>query len=194
MTVSEVSGFSSLQAPAKASAIGLYARPSVDFAAKLDATIELLRAAAQDHRGTIVQATSLGAEDMVVTDLIARLHLGIAIGTLETGKLLRELKLDKPGRAFYALRHTFRTVADATLDFPAVRWVMGHADDSIDDVYREMIDDARLVAVAQSVRGWLFGQPTDGGQAKPEEQPLPITKRPRAKADGEQPRLRLFAG
>ena len=85
--VTEISGFSSLQAPAKASAIGLYARPSADFAAKLDATIELLRAAAQDHRGTIVQATSLGAEDMVVTDLIARLHLGIAIGTLETGKL-----------------------------------------------------------------------------------------------------------
>ena len=85
--ISEISAFSPLQAPAKASAIGLYARPSADFAAKLDATIELLRAAAQDHRGSIVQATSLGAEDMVVTDLIASLHLGIAIGTLETGKL-----------------------------------------------------------------------------------------------------------
>ncbi len=85
--VSTLPGVSSLQAPAKASAIGLYARPSADFTAKLDATIELLRAAAQDHRGGIVQATSLGAEDMVVTDLIARLHLDIAIGTLETGKL-----------------------------------------------------------------------------------------------------------
>lgn len=87
MSADQTSNFSSLQAPAKASAIALYARASADFAAKLDATIELLRAAAQDHRGTIVQATSLGAEDMVVTDLIARLHLGIAIGTLETGKL-----------------------------------------------------------------------------------------------------------
>ena len=87
MSASEISNFSSLQAPATASAIALYARPSADFAAKLDATIELLRAAAQDHRGSIVQATSLGAEDMVVTDLIARLGLGIAIGTLETGKL-----------------------------------------------------------------------------------------------------------
>jgi phosphoadenosine phosphosulfate reductase len=87
MSISETSSFSPLQAPPKASAIALYARPGADFAAKLDATIELLRAAAQDHRGTIVQATSLGAEDMVVTDLIARLHLGIAIGTLETGKL-----------------------------------------------------------------------------------------------------------
>ena len=85
--ISDVSSFSALQGPATASAIALYARPGVDFAAKLDATIELLRAAAQDHRGAIVQATSLGAEDMVVTDLIARLGLGIAIGTLETGKL-----------------------------------------------------------------------------------------------------------
>ena len=34
--VSELASFSSLQAPAKASAIELYARPSKDFAAKLD--------------------------------------------------------------------------------------------------------------------------------------------------------------
>jgi len=85
--VSELPGFSSLQARARASAIELYARPSADFAAKLDATIDLLRHAAQDHGGRIVLATSLGAEDMVVTDLIARLNLPIAIGTLETGKL-----------------------------------------------------------------------------------------------------------
>ena len=87
MSVSELPGFSSLQAPTRASAIELYARASADFSAKLDATIELLRAAAQDHGSSIVQATSLGAEDMVVTDLLARLGLGIAIGTLETGAL-----------------------------------------------------------------------------------------------------------
>ena len=85
--VSDIGGFSPLQAPARASAIELYARPSADFAAKLDATVALLRQAAQAHAGTVVQATSLGAEDMVVTDLIARFGLGIAIGTLETGKL-----------------------------------------------------------------------------------------------------------
>ena len=82
--------FSSFDAPTHASAIALYARPSADFAAKLDATIELLKAAAEDHADRIVQATSLGAEDMVVTDLISRLGLGIAIGTLETGKLHEE--------------------------------------------------------------------------------------------------------
>jgi phosphoadenosine phosphosulfate reductase len=88
--MTESSTLSSLAAPATASAIALYARPSADFEAKLDATIELLRAAAEDHAGRIVQATSLGAEDMVVTDLISRLRLGIAIGTLETGALHAE--------------------------------------------------------------------------------------------------------
>jgi phosphoadenosine phosphosulfate reductase len=34
-----------------------------------------------------VQTTSLGAEDMVVTDLIARHGLPIALATLDTGKL-----------------------------------------------------------------------------------------------------------
>jgi phosphoadenosine phosphosulfate reductase len=72
------------------SAIALYARPSADFEAKLAATIELLKAAADDHAGRIVQATSLGAEDMVITDLIARHGIAIAIGTLETGKLHAE--------------------------------------------------------------------------------------------------------
>jgi len=47
-------------------------------------------------------------------------------------------------------------VADATKDFPAVRMVMGHADDSIDATYREGIDDSRLRAVADYVHGWLF--------------------------------------
>ena len=37
-----------------------------------------------------MQATSLGAEDMVITDLIARLGCAIAIGTLETGMLHAE--------------------------------------------------------------------------------------------------------
>ena len=65
-------------------------------------------------------------------------------------------KLHREGLGFYALRHTFRTIADATRDFPAVRLVMGHADGSIDDVYREHIDDSRLKAVVDHVHGWLF--------------------------------------
>jgi len=66
-------------------------------------------------------------------------------------------KIRRPGLGFYALRHTFRTAADATKDFPAVRLVMGHVDASIDGTYREQIDDSRLQAVAEHVRKWLFG-------------------------------------
>jgi len=76
--------------------------------------------------------------------------------TKETVKLLRRLNLHRRGRAFYGLRHSFRTVADATRDFPAVRLVMGHADSSIDNHYREHIDDDRLEAVADHVRQWLI--------------------------------------
>jgi len=72
-------------------AIDLYARAGSDFEAKLQRTIARLRDAATAHAGRIVQATSLGVEDMVVTDLLARLAedegLPVAIGTLETGKL-----------------------------------------------------------------------------------------------------------
>ena len=69
------------------SAIALYNRPSPEFATRVAQTVERLRAAAAAHPGTIVQATSLGVEDMVVTELIARHHLPIALGTLETGML-----------------------------------------------------------------------------------------------------------
>lgn len=84
------------------------------------------------------------------------LHTSIDSVGLEFGKLLRAKSLNRPRLGFYALRHTFRTVADATRDFPAVRLIMGHADGSIDDVYREHIDDVRLKAVVEHVRKWLF--------------------------------------
>jgi phosphoadenosine phosphosulfate reductase len=76
--------------PPVGSAIALYARPSADFDAKVAAAVARLRDAALAHAGRIVQATSLGAEDMVLTDLIARHALPVAIGTLETGKLHEE--------------------------------------------------------------------------------------------------------
>lgn len=75
---------------ASSSAISLYARHTEGFEERVEATIAQLRQAALDHPGSIVQATSLGAEDMVLTDLIARLGLPIAVGTLQTGKLHAE--------------------------------------------------------------------------------------------------------
>ncbi len=72
------------------------------------------------------------------------------------GRLLDELKLKQPGLQFYALRHTFRTVADATKDVVAIDRIMGHADHSMGGRYRQRIDDDRLKAVTNSVRVWLF--------------------------------------
>ncbi|HJV60620.1 MAG TPA: phosphoadenylyl-sulfate reductase [Albitalea sp.] len=69
------------------SAVDLYARKTAGFDERLARAVDTLRAAAAAHPGRIVQATSLGAEDMVVTDLIARHALPIALGTLETGML-----------------------------------------------------------------------------------------------------------
>ena len=83
----DLGSVSSIGGPATASAIGLYAKASPDFDAKLADTIALLQAAAAEHPGKVVQATSLGVEDMIVTDLIARHSIGIAVGTLETGAL-----------------------------------------------------------------------------------------------------------
>jgi phosphoadenosine phosphosulfate reductase len=71
-------------------AIELYARPSADFAARHAHAVGVLQSAASEHRDRIVQATSLGAEDMVLTDMIARHTFGIAIGTLQTGALHAE--------------------------------------------------------------------------------------------------------
>ena len=75
--------------------------------------------------------------------------------------------LEKAGinghRNFYTLRHTFRTVADAAKDQPAADFIMGHEVPHMSSVYREGISDARLKAVAEHVRGWLFAQPQPAG-------------------------------
>ena len=62
-------------------------------------------------------------------------------------------------RGFYALRHTFQTIAEGVRDLAAVQSIMGHAASGNDmsAVYRERVDDARLVAVTEHVRKWLFG-------------------------------------
>ena len=72
------------------SAVSLHARPSDSFETKLAHTAAVLTSAAAEYGSRIVQATSLGAEDMVITDVIARGHLPIAIGTLDTGVLHSE--------------------------------------------------------------------------------------------------------
>ena len=49
------------------SAIALYARPGLDLSAKIEAAVERLREASIQHGQGLVQSSSLGVEDMVVT-------------------------------------------------------------------------------------------------------------------------------
>lgn len=68
-------------------AVQRHARKTRGFEARVAHAVALLREAAEDHQGRIVQATSLGVEGMVLTDMIARHQLPVAVATLDTGKL-----------------------------------------------------------------------------------------------------------
>ncbi len=72
------------------SAITLYARLTEGHDERVAQTVALLQDAAARHPGRIVFTTSLGAEDMVLVDLIARHRVPVALATLQTGRLHAE--------------------------------------------------------------------------------------------------------
>jgi integrase len=75
-----------------------------------------------------------------------------------TARLMKRLGIanGRKGRGFYTMRHVHRTVSDGAKDQPAADLIMGHLVASMSAVYRETIDDARLRAVTDHVRAWLF--------------------------------------
>ena len=104
---------------AASSAIALYARPSAGFEGRLQRTLAVLRDAAREHAGRIVQATSLGAEDMVVTDLIVRHGLAIPLATLETGMLHAETValIGRIEQRYATAVEVYRPAAEAAIEF-----------------------------------------------------------------------------
>ncbi len=115
-----VSSLSSLPgAAASASAVGLYARATPGFEARVAASVAQLRAAAERFGAGLIQSSSLGAEDMVITDLIARHGLAIDIATLDTDALHAEtLALLPQIEARYGLSvQVFRPVAEQVVHF-----------------------------------------------------------------------------
>jgi integrase len=97
-------------------------------------------------------------------------HTGTTDGPLsrETSKLLKRLGINGRKRlSFYALRHSFRTIADEAKDQPAADFIMGHEVQHMSSVYRETISDERLRAVTDHVRAWLFPpQTTSKGKGR----------------------------
>jgi phosphoadenosine phosphosulfate reductase len=107
------------------SAISLYARHRDGFEQRVAQTVRLLQEAAAAHPDRIVQATSLGAEDMVITDLIARHQLPIAVGTLETGMLHAETRALIPR---IEERYGLRVEVYQPLQEAVIRFVGKHGD------------------------------------------------------------------
>jgi phosphoadenosine phosphosulfate reductase len=68
----------------------LYARAKPGYEDRVASALAVLKAAVAAHPGRVVLTTSLGVEDMVLADLIARHDLPIALATLETGRLHAE--------------------------------------------------------------------------------------------------------
>ncbi len=96
----------------------------------------------------------------------------------ELAKVLKELGIHRKGVNFYALRHTFRTIAGGAKDEPAINVIMGHSEDSMGELYTESIEDDRLRAVADHVRRWLF--PIEEN-AKPLAPVKPVTAKPKSR-------------
>ncbi len=84
-----------------------------------------------------------------------------AIGQ-EFKKVCKRLGIKRAGLGFYGLRRSFRTVADEALDRVATDLIMGHVDVSMAGHYREHVTEARLRAVVEHVRRWLFPEPEEG--------------------------------
>ena len=106
----------SRNAPAKATEPT--AKPSPDFVAKLVETQALLQRAAAEFT-PVTQASSLGAEDVVITHIINRLQLDIPVFVLETGALHTETLalLERTQAHSRAPIQVFRPVAESVIQF-----------------------------------------------------------------------------
>ena len=107
---------SSRKAPAKATEQNAKASPQ--FAAKLAETQALLQRAAADFT-PVTQASSLGAEDVVITHLINSLKLDIPVFVLETGALHTETLalLERTEATSRAPIHVYRPVHESVIQF-----------------------------------------------------------------------------
>ena len=99
-------------------AITLNANPSPEYDAKVAQALALLKQAVADF-SPVTQASSLGAEDVVITHLINRHALSIPVFVLETGALHREtLALLERTQAHASVPvNVYRPAADKVIAF-----------------------------------------------------------------------------
>ncbi|MBY0453692.1 MAG: phosphoadenylyl-sulfate reductase [Burkholderiaceae bacterium] len=162
-------------APAKATTV--HARASAGFADKLAQTRTVLQQAAAlgTVPGAVTQASSLGAEDVVITHLINALQLDIPVFVLDTGALHTETLalLERTQATSRAPVVVYRPELDAVIQF-----VRDHGQDAMYQSIalrktccelRKMQPLARALAGKQ---GWITGLRREQSNARAE---VPLT-------------------
>lgn len=125
-------------------------------------TIEALREwmairRAMKHKSPLVFLTKLGNswhKDTSDNPISKRFNILLKDTTVDRGA--GPISFERRLVGFYALRHTFETIGGECLDQVAVNHIMGHTDSSMAAVYRQRIQDERLVKVTDTVRAWLW--------------------------------------
>ncbi len=116
------------------------AQPSPDFEQKLAETRAVLQRASATHRH-IKQASSLGAEDVVISHLIAQLELPIPVFVLDTGALHHQTLalLERQQASGRCQLEVFRPDHDQV-----IAWVARHGQDAIRQSIERRKDCCRL--------------------------------------------------
>jgi phosphoadenosine phosphosulfate reductase len=159
---------SSSNEPLKAT--DLHAKASPDFAVKLAETQALLHRAAAQF-APVTQASSLGAEDVVITHLINAAQLDITVFVLETGALHTETLalLERTQAHSRAPIHVFRPVSESVIQF--VR------DKGQDAIYKSMelrkacCGVRKMEPLARALKGqraWITGLRQEQSNARAE--------------------------
>jgi phosphoadenosine phosphosulfate reductase len=152
------------------SAIYLYAKPSVNFAEKLEASKALLLSAAAQF-DPITQASSLGVEDMVVTHLIAETGIASSIFVLDT-RMLHDQTLALIGR----LEERYKVTVDVYQPDPVVaeQFVATNGKDAMYkslQLRKACCDFRKMVPLERALAGkkaWITGLRREQSNARAE--------------------------
>ena len=152
------------------SAIDLYNRPSRDHAAKVIHSVELLQRVGAQHN-TLTQASSLGAEDMVVTHLIRLAGINAGIFVLDTGKLHTETLalIAQIERRYQRSVEVYRPKSEAV-----VKFVRQHGDEAMYQsvaLRKQCCDLRKMEPLARALAGkdgWITGLRREQSDARAE--------------------------
>lgn len=140
--------------------IELYSKkPSDLYEQKVIETEKLLQNSIKEYT-SIVQATSLGVEDMVITDIIHRLNLPIQISMLDTKKLHQEtLDLKNKAESHYGI-HINTYYPDTAL---VAEYIQRHGENGIFEsveLRKECCHIRKIIplqALLHGYAGWITG-------------------------------------